>query len=85
MKDKLSKEITIKDRHMLEIKLINLGLERIRYMKNADKKCRTRENLIYSWPPTLEKTGRQVSDWKRNKVMTKEERSNVYISGRKKF
>ena len=42
----------------------DLDLERVRYMKRAEKLCSSYKQKQYAWSPTLAKAGQTVSYWK---------------------
>ena len=49
-----------------------LDIERTRYMKSAEHRCKRRKNTTYEWSPALARMGGRVTYWKKRQTDDKE-------------
>ena len=56
----------------LQHKFSALDMERVRYMKRAEVKCKRQKNNTYDWSPALARMGGRVTYWKKRREHAKD-------------
>ena len=71
IESKLNTLLPQDERQLLYAKFSKLDLERTRYTRSADMKCKLIKERTYPWSPKLAQAGGRVSYWKARKQVVK--------------
>ena len=74
LENDLRKIYNLEELQKLQHKFSALDMERVRYMKKAEHKCKNRKNNTYEWSPALARMGGRVTYWKQRRANAKEKK-----------